>query len=360
MAAAVERAREAYTKAHVSPAWSNSFARIEAANTAVESGGQNRASTMATTAGVPASYGIGQLTVQSHLAALRHLPAATLREIGISRADLDAMMRRGSAAAAWYHAIVDLRQPSAAALARAGLSRTDAERARALVEARRYDDLVDELGEAFERSTGLPAGALADVAVSALLQRPELKAGFDAAYAGTAGRRREREREAAAALVANHPELEPLVEALGGGRAAMASIGAAFHRKVRNEHLQAWYARGAQGSMPQDRFAALFTALDPLTTRIRSVQNFEPALAATRGADDLGGVELERMVARVARRFHGRPNEARDAFFIDGDLDRPRYHSAAALDRAVGALTRNERSDTALRHAFDRLLTVQP
>src|SRR5690606_400776 len=139
----------------------------------------------------------------------------------------------------------------------------------------------------------------------------------------------------------------PLVDVLGGRSAAERSIGVALGRAKGHEHLQGWVARAAQGDMPSAEFRAIFHGVDALTARMRSVSNYLNARDAVAGAADLTGVDRERMITRIARRFHAYPGKALRELFQDGDRTRPRFHSAAELDAAIERLVEgNRRSDT--------------
>lgn len=343
----------------------DAFYLAAAANRRAEAGtGAARYSTLRTTAGAEhrASFGVAQLTIRDHLFHASRLDDVQLAEVGVDRSEIELMQRRGEAASAWYHVLVDQRD-AASAQRRAGLSASDAESARRLATAGDRAALIARFGRRFASSTGLGEAAIAEVADTVSLRRRDVREAFAARYRrdhGTAfdptSRDMSRMCASARAIARERRELARLIDRFGGGDAGAASLAHYLGVGDVAENLYGWYARAASAAVGARRYDALLLALDPLSTRMRELSNFESAIAAVRAVRDLAGVERARMLTRLARCFHGAPGRARDAFFFDDDLARPRATRAAELEAAIQEYRLARRwSDERVQRAFDEL-----
>lgn len=330
------------------------------ANRRAESGaGGARFSTLRTTAGPEhrASYGVAQLTIRAHLVQLARLDDGELAELRIDRDEIVRMQRAGDAAIAWYRLIVEGRAAEAVAL------RVDPASAAALRSCsgdRRA--LIARGGARFVATTGLPAAALRELGETCVLRERALREAFAARYRAMHGvafdpanRDGARMRATVLALARERRDLAALLARLGGETAA---VSLAHYLGVGDvaENLYGWHARAAAGAVGPDRFVSLLASADPISTRLTELSSFEAALAAVRGTRDVEGLERARMLTRIARCFHGAPSRAREAFFWDGDLARPRATTAAELEAGIQEHRAGRMwSDDRVQRAFDDL-----
>ncbi len=332
------------------------------ANRRAESGSATaRFSTLRTTAGREhrASFGVGQLAIRDHLDRLAALPDAELAELAVSRARLSAARARGEAAMAFFHLVVDRRDLTSAA-STAGVSSGDAARA----ETASARELDASMGARFVETTGLPRDALTALVETRALRRTELRDEFRRRYAADhrvafdpAHRDSGRMARTAQALAASHAALAAVLTRLGGDAGAAASLAHYLGVGDLAENLHGFYARAASEALGRDEYAAILARVDPITTRLRELANFEHAIAAVDGVPDLHGVERARMLGRVGRCFHGAPARARAAFFFGGELRRPRATTASELEAAIQEYRAGRPwSDDRVQEAFEELL----
>lgn len=306
------------------------FQVIETANERTESGGRSVWSSLRTTALFPASFGRGQLVVQVHLDKIGSLTDAERTLLGLATPDLQTMRRLGEAAIAWYQVVVDRRSTG---LATARLTAREAQDLRGLVEARRWSDLVARFGARFAEGTGLPGTELAFMAMTRLLLDSRFKNEWLAEFRRLHGRafhprhRRGEEMEATSvALIRTQPALQHLYQRLGG-----VSLGYYLGRGRPNENRAAWYARAAANYLGSEALEALLRRIDPLTTRLRHIENFNHALRAVREAQLTGGQRTV-LLGRIARQFHASPAAARRRFFTNNV---PKFRTATELEGAL-------------------------
>jgi hypothetical protein len=345
-------------RARVPAADRAAYERVSEVNARTESGGRDRWSGLATTAGRPASYGRGQLVIREHLSEADRLSDAQLGRLRVTRGELDAARARGSAAEGWYRAMHDGRRGPASAR-RLGLSPAERTELRGLVEGRRWDEAEARFGARFTESTGLPASELRAMGQTAVLRDPAHRAEFRRLYREQHGvdfdpRRRDNDRMAATArrLAESRPELAEAAERLGG---SYSSLGYYLGRGDTAENLNGWYARAAEGALGRERFVGLVESVNDVSTEARHVRNFMRARAALADSG-LSGEARTRMLARLSRQFHGAPGAALDTFFHGRDLSRPRAHSPAEAERLLQRLLSNDRrrqSDENLLRRYD-------
>ncbi|UJR78607.1 Hypothetical protein I5071_6380 [Sandaracinus amylolyticus] len=335
------------------------------ANRRAESGtGGARFSALRTTAGVDhrASFGVAQLTIRDHLFHLSRLTDAQLAELGIGRLEIGLMQRRGDAVGAWYEIIVERRAASDAA-SRAGLDAAQVRDAQALAASGDRRGLIARHGRRFASSSGLPADALAELADTLVLRRREVRDAFLRRYErdhGTgfdrASRDGARMTTTARAVARERPDVQRVLERFGGGDPGAISLGHYLGVGDVAENYYGWYARAATEAVGRTRYARVLEIVDPISSRLRELSNFEHALAAVIGVRDLAGIERARMLARIGRCFHGAPGRARDAFFFAGDPRRPRATSAAELEAGIQEYRLGRQwSDERVQRAFDEL-----
>lgn len=332
-----------------SPADAEAFAVFAEANRRTESGGAATFSTLRTTAGASASYGVAQLSIREHLDRLARLSDTQLAELGTSHAEIDAMRSRGEAIVAYYHLLVDRRGVHASA-ERLGLDTESARSLGALAEAGDLESIRARFGEGFTTATGLPADALADLLATCALRDAALREAFTTQYLHDHGvafdptaRDATRMAESARHVALAHPEMERAMQALGGGESA--AISSAHYLGVGDsaENLLGWHARAAASVGGDERLEALLVRADATTSHLREVEDFERALAAVARISDLDGEARVATLARLGRAFHGSPTRTREALFEDGRLELPRCASRAQLDEALDALRSGRR-----------------
>jgi peptidoglycan hydrolase-like protein with peptidoglycan-binding domain len=333
----------------IPPADLAAFELVERANEGAETGGREVWSSLRTTAGVPAAFGTGQLNVTEHLAELRNADAAFLTELGFTQDEVRALYDRAVATEAFYQVAVE-GEMGRNAPRHAGLSPSEARELATLVRDGDFDEAVSRFGDAFERATTLPRSAMRDMLVTSLVRSPENRQAFLDTYQRVHGEAFNPERRnmpkmiaAMNALVAERPELRALVD--------LAGVGSAAHylgRADTRENMKGWAHRAALEGQDADRFRALIEGGSRLTTTQRHVNNFNRA----RRAVDAAGVTGEgrtRLIARIARQFHGAPGSTRDLLFREDGT--PRYTTEAALR---GALERELASNARRRGSDDR------
>ena len=315
------------------------------ANRRTESHEVARFSTLRTTAGEShrASYGVAQLTVREHLTQLERLSDGELEALGIARTDVDAMRSRGDAVEGWYRLLVG-RDDAWAAAAELGLAPSLADDARELARQGDGAGLVARFGADFASGTGLPRESIAELARTRMLGDPELRAAFRAQYEhdhgaafAPADRDPTRMAETVRNLVLAHPELEPLLDAMGGTERGAGSLGHYLGVGDVPENLFGWYARAAEHAVGRERFEHALVAGDPITSTLREAGNVSRAQAALAGVGELDPDRRVELVARIARCFHGAPARARAAFFVGGDLSSPRFQTEAELEAGLDA-----------------------
>ncbi|MBX3251165.1 MAG: hypothetical protein KF901_28570, partial [Myxococcales bacterium] len=333
-----------------------------AANHRVESNERAVVSTLRTTARTHASYGLGQLTVQAHISQAQRLDDRALASLGLSRGELDAMRSRGEAAAAWFRGLVrGAHHPRA--IEASGLDRASMVDARMLVQAGDFDTLVERYGDRFSATTGIPADELRALGQTEVLTRDELREAFRAQFAVDHGVEFDPSRRDGAQIIhtvdnlsLTHPELEDVLARLGEGQGSLAAVGHYLGVGDVAENLHGWYARGAQSAVGAPRLDGFLQRLDPLSSGLRNLQNVERALAAVSGVRGLQGADRARVVTRLARCFHGAPSTARQAFFENGDLSRPRFRDVSSLEAALDRyVERRPWSDARVVRAFESL-----
>lgn len=340
----------------------DSFYMAIKANEITESTGRAVFSALRTTAGPQhrASFGLGQLVIKAHFAELRKLEPDELRQLGIDSRDLARMMQYGDAAIAWFEILVRGRR-APETLSDAGLNRDQANTVIQLASREHFDELVPNFGGIFAAKTGIAAEALADLARTRhLVTAAEA---FRAQYQrdnGVAFDRNERQSARIAVtvngLLRRDAVLRKLLEQMGGEQAE-GSIAHYLSVGDSNENLYGWHARAVQAAIGRDAFVAMLERIDPITTRLRGLENYQHALAAVVGVTDLRGVERARMLARLGRCFHGAPGRSRTAFFFEGDYDRPMATTASQLEGAIQTYRLNRTwSDDRLQAAFDGMI----
>lgn len=309
-------------------------ARIDRANASVESGGRGVVpSRLVTTAGPgsPASYGRSQLLVSLQVdGLLRHAtgPAgpASIERLGVGVADLRAMQGRGTAATAWYDAIVGRDLDASVPLDRAAIA--DIRRRAAAGD---LETIVAVHGKAFQAATGIPASELGFLALTTRLTDPSVSAEYRRlrAHHGVTG--------SLDRLVARHPELAALRTRMADDR----SLDFFLRRPRRNgEHRAAWYTRAARVDGKQyDRLvAALVAGGDRITTAERNRRNVEVArryLSSLQGDEHLTADQRSLLVGQLARVQHGNPAFFRDRF---GTAEDPRLGTVAELQRVLDGM----------------------
>lgn len=349
----------------LSPADESAFAVFVEANRRTESGSGASFSMLCTTAGPEhrASFGMAQLTMREHLARMAQLDDATLRQLGTTHAEVDAMRARGDAAVAYYHLLVDGAAPETSR-ATLRLSRQDAERAGSLARDGDLDALGALLGPGFTEATGLPPSALGELVTTRALRNRELRADFRAQYehdhrvAFDASDRDPSRMIATARHVAlSHPELDQVLSRLGHDDAGALALGHYLGVGDTAENMLGWHARAASTVTGGERFGAILALADPITSRAREGDDFSRALAATSAVRDLDGDARVRLLSRLGRIFHGAPARARERFFVDGDLAAPRFTSCTELEAAVAEMRegRSWSDDRLLGHVSDVL-----
>ncbi len=354
---AVDRARSA-TPSEATPlpeTWSaddvRAFEVFAEANRRTESGGTATFSTLRTTAGPAhrASFGVAQLSIREHLERLARESDARLESFGTSRTEVDAMRARGDAAEAFYHLVVDGRDLGASA-AQLGLEASEAAQAEALAASGDANALRAALGDRFTRRTGLPASALDALVRTRVLRDPAIRDAFRAQYeADHAAPFDPMHRDASAMvetvrhLVLAHPELEPVLGAMGGDDPARTSVAHYLGVGDSAENLLGWHARAASSAVGPERLEGLLARIDDTTSRAREVADFEHALRAVAAVSDLEGGARVATLARIGRIFHGAPTRAREALFEDGRLDRPRCRTRAELDALLDEMRSGRR-----------------
>jgi uncharacterized protein YjiS (DUF1127 family) len=335
------------------------------ANRRTESGGVATYSSLRTTAGADyrASFGVAQLSVREHLARLSRLSDAALADLGTSRREIDAMRARGEAAAAFYHLLVDRRDVTHSAQ-RLELDDATSARVRTLAEARDIEGLRSLLGDRFAETTGLAPTALDAMMQTRALRDPSLRAAFLDRYAADHGAAFDPMHRDASRMVATarhlciaHDELATVATTLGGDEPAYAAMAHYLGVGDSTENLLGWSARAAASTTSDERLATLLASVDSTTSHAREIENFERALAAVARIQDLDGDARIETLARIGRMFHGSPTHVREALFVDGRLDAPRYASRAELDASLDRLRAGRRwSDARLaEHVADVL-----
>ncbi len=141
------------TDKHIDKEERKTFDTIEQANIATESRGKSIWSRLHTVTGEHASFGRGQLTIQAHLEELRRLSDKQLEKIGLDRNNLNDMIERGRVVQRWFDVAVYGSQKAAKAL---GLTPEQIKRFNELAQKGEFDKIVNEFGERFSKSTGLP------------------------------------------------------------------------------------------------------------------------------------------------------------------------------------------------------------
>ena len=141
------------TDKHIDKEERKTFDTIEQANIATESRGKSIWSRLHTVTGEHASFGRGQLTIQAHLEELRRLSDKQLEKIGLDRNNLNDMIERGRVVQRWFEVAVYGSQKAAKAL---GLTPEQIKRFNELAQKGEFDKIVNEFGERFSKSTGLP------------------------------------------------------------------------------------------------------------------------------------------------------------------------------------------------------------
>lgn len=339
---------EAHTRSVVGTEDAEAFRIVDEANRHTESGGRPRYSTLRTTAGFPASYGEGQLVVRDHLTELAGLSDSELESLGLDRATVEDMQRHGRAAEAFYDLAngTSRTRERAAQLRDAGLTEAEATDLARLTRAGDYEAIEARFGERFAERTGLPASEIRALAETSVLRRPDLRAEWARTFERVHGhefdpdnRNNDEIRAATEAFVADHPELEGLRDRIGN-----VSMGYYLGRGDTAENSQGWYARAAAGTMTRGEFDALMADVDPVTTRLRHLRNFERGREAVDATGATGAARTE-LIGRIARQFHGAPGFAREHFLPDGHA---RFHSEAALRTDLAELApRRAASDRA-------------
>lgn len=339
--AAIDATPETWSSADV-----DAFAVFAEANRRTESGGVASWSTLRTTAGAEhrASFGVAQLSIREHLGRLARASDAQLARYGTTRAEVDGMRRRGDAAIAFYHLVVDGRDASASATA-LGMDAAFAEDVRTLASRGDADRLRTLVGTRFEDATGLPASALDDLLATRALRDPAMREAFAAQYAHDHGvafdpahRDAARMSETAHHLALAHPELAHATTLLGGDDAARTSLAHYLGVGDSAENLLGWHERAASGAIGSGRLGSLLATIDGATSRAREIEDFEHARAAIAAVPDLHGDARVQTLARIGRIFHGAPSRARDALFVDGRLEAPRCQSRAELDALLDSM----------------------
>lgn len=353
-------------RAGSSPAQLTVFELSLLANQAVESGIEPNYSSLRTTAGprARASFGRAQLTVQAHLEQMARLRSSEARVFQISATEVEQMRQRGQAAADWLQLVrgrAARRAQQSTKLSSQRLSQIEK-----LVAARRWRSLVAHFGADFAASTGLAAEELASLARTSLLEDPTYRRQFVELYRRLHGRsfsRGSREpakmAQTARRITKRHPELWPVLQSLGGANQGAVSLGHYLGVGDVAENVHGWYAHAAQSVVGYRRFDAAIRQIASVTDHMRHMDDVKMALAAVSMAADLKGLAKARLVARLARRFHGAPARAKRYFFFDLQGSRPRFQNASELRRGLAGYMRSygrDWSDRRVSEAFDRLV----
>jgi type VI secretion system VasD/TssJ family lipoprotein len=344
------------------------------ANNAVESGQKPMFSYLHTTAGpqMRASYGFGQLTIEAHLDQLGLLTAERLKDLGLTQTQLADMRRRGRATYLWFR-LMQGKPIGAAERDAIGLSARLAGNLASLVRSESWIALTGSYGPAFEKSTGIPAMAILDMARTMLLDRREYRVMFRDRYSMLHGepfrpgaRNRSHMAAAAEAVVRVQPDLVPVLRSLGGGVNGAASLGHYLGAGDFSENVHGWYTRAAQSTLGWPKFVELLQRIDPTTTRMRHARDLNTSLAAVEPTG-VTGLERAKLAARIARQFHIAPGSAAGWFFVQGDSKKPRHTEIEALRRALDTylvdVMERQWSDTRLIRALDdviRKYSAQP
>ncbi len=332
-----------------SAADAEAFTVFAEANRRTESGGTATFSTLRTTAGASASYGVAQLSVREHLDRLARLSDAQLAELGTSRTEIEALRGRGEAAVAFYHLVVDRRGVLASA-DRLGLDGASAREIGQLAEQGEPAALIDRYGERFASATGLSREELGHLVATRALRDPAMREAFATQYAHDHGAAfdptaRDAGRMAITArhVALAHPELDAAMRTLGEGDEAAVSTAHYLGVGDSAENLLGWHAHAAATSIDAGRLEALLARADATTSHLREVEDFERALAAVARIGDLDGDARIATLARLGRAFHGSPTRTREAMFENGHLSLPRFETRAELDEALDALRSGRR-----------------
>ena len=355
------------TTSAIRPADREAFQLADRANGLTESSGRATFSSLRTTAGptARASFGVGQLTTGSHLDQLVRLTPEQLAALGVDPQELSRMRRRGGAAEAWYRLVV--RGGSSERLAvRAGIDPAQLPRLRELANNNQWHAIATEFGARFGATTGLSSSSIVDMARTVLLTRARYRREFAAMYESmhdgpfVRGPGRGPLLAATARQFAEaHPEFRHILRSLGGNDSGAQSLGHYLSLPHVAENLHGWYTAAARGAVGVERFVAILEHIDTVTTRMRHLENVTKALAAMSRAEGLGGVEQARVVARISRCFHSLPANAREHFFVDGNLSQPRFEGTDQLLAGLDDFLRRyhfEYSDRRLSRHMDRVL----
>ncbi|MFO0692520.1 MAG: hypothetical protein U0230_03130 [Polyangiales bacterium] len=272
------------------------FLRVTALVDGLESGGTFVASRRRTTAGAPASIGRSQLLVSLQVRALVSLPDPSLARLGVARAELEALERKGSAALAYYDFLVRGRGEGPS-----GLDRASLDDLRRTASERDFAGLVARHGRAFEAATGLPARELELLARTRDLVRAVRAVG----------------RGLPPTAACRRFDLEPLRARLGD------HLGFYLRRGHVAENRAGWYTRAAMSEPPSfERFvAALERGGDRLASEQRALRDHRAAAAVVdglRGAEGLDARARLSLLAQLVRVRHASPSAFERLFLGDG------------------------------------------
>ncbi len=329
------------------------YDRVRGAIDGAESGGREVYSGLRTTAGARASFGRGQLTIREHLNGARKLNNGQLAALGTSRAEIDKARGNGQAAESWYR-VMHKSRGHARHARKLGLSAGERGDLQRMVKARDWAGVQSRFGDRFAQGTGIPAGEIQGMAQTSLLKDKSVRDEFRKVFQEVnghkfnPGRRRNAElAKASEEMVRRHPELQPVLQRLGGSH---TSMGYYLGRGNTAEIMHGWYARGTEAALGKSRAHGLIKDLNPVTTELRHVSNYRKATAAV-AQSGLTGADRSRAIGRIARQFHGAPGSARRRFF---DKGKPRATSPAELqqllDRHYSSTNRRQSDKLFLRH----------
>ena len=302
------------------------FHHISQANARIESGNRFVASRLATSANAPASYGRGQLLTQLHVVALLDdsvVPPRLLDQLGIGREDLHAIDARGRITLAWYDVLV-LGEDTPPA----SLSPQDARELHALANMGNYDQLLENFGETFAQSTGLPREELRFMAATRTLYNKDIRERY------LVLRRQYGRDQGLVRLAGEFPAITPLLERVEH------HLDIYLTRLVRREHRGGWYTRAAQLDPPQfERFIkALEQGGDHIRTTRRHIKNYQKAMRVAsqgEGFATLDKTKQARLLGQMARIYHGSPRHFATLF---GSARNPAMHDVSAIQARLDAL----------------------
>ncbi len=293
------------------------FARVQRANNLTESGGKALWSTMATTAGVPASYGRGQLTIDAHLEALKKLSNSELQALGLNQDQLQNLTRKLANIGLWNRVTrgVPAHKRNVISIIEQRLG-IDVRKVRRLAQEGDWTTLIDRYGDTFEQTTGISKEQLGVFAATHLFYKDEYQTAFEREYRALTGetythhtRQPKHMASAVDQIAKQYPELNILRQSLNGESMGLSLNGRAA------EHLKGWQMRAAFNAWGEGPTRRLLKRIDPLTTQIRNITNFNAAAGVVLQPEmELPQDQQALFVGLVARIRHGFPGNFKRIF----------------------------------------------